>query len=661
MISKLYSEDWFGRTNGGYTFDESEMHHGIVKIDNHKYSSFLYNEDKAERICSDPELLKKEMTDMIHAVGLSNIAFKLSETCETAQTNGSYIEIGIGKDYKNISDCYEKLDRVIAMTLHESCHCLYTDFNYIHKVCEKYPSIVHHIHNVIEDEIIEQKLCLAYPGYENFLAKLKYNMFDKHSDDAEEPETDLQEVMQIFFFLVRYPKYIANIDEDILGKHENTIASIKKIMKDTNCFVTDNPNPTKCSTDAAVKIYELLVGEFCSDTEEGSGCPGEKGEESKNGHGNSDNESEANGSENGSDNGENEGEDNGNSGSSMSGITIENEAPDTEESNDDTDWGDIVAILSKILEDISSESEMTDIKDLTIYHSDIEDKVRSFHNFEWKECKDTRIDYNEINVWKNENIMRYKTYMREVSPYIETAKSLIINNRTIQNFNVTRFTRNGSLDPTRLANAMCNEQTVYTRRTVETKNMDAEYALVIMLDESGSMEDHGINILASKIAIMLYEAVRNYPKIKLFVYGHGDCVYKYIDTDECKNKYVLGARRSQGGQDEVRSYKLIVDDVKKYTKLPIVMFNITDSCYCSNENRLANLVHELRDDKTQPTYINLICLGHNDNVNNSVKGWNDIIYGEGNWVLYNKFYFSTEWVNTIKKIATIIHRTVKLK
>jgi len=182
-----------------------------------------------------------------------------------------------------------------------------------------------------------------------------------------------------------------------------------------------------------------------------------------------------------------------------------------------------------------------------------------------------------------------------------------------------------------------------------------------MIDESGSMNDHGINILATKIAIMIYEAVRNYPKIKLFIYGHGDCVYKYVDCDKQKNKYVLGARRSQCGQDEVRSYQLIVDDVKKYTKLPIVMFNITDSCYCSNEDRLAELVHKLKNDKEQPTYINLICLGHNDATNRNVRSWNDLIYGEGNWVLYNKACFCDEWSNTIKKIASIIHKTIKIK
>ena len=620
MISKIYTEDWFGRTNGGYTFDESEMHHGIVKVDNHKYSSFLYNEDKAERICSDLEYLKKEMVDMIHAVGLSNIAFKLSETCETAQTNGRYIEVGIGDEYKNISDCYEKLDRVIGMTLHESCHCLFTDFSYVHKVCSKYPQIVHHIHNVIEDEIIEQKLCLRYPGYENFLSKLKYNLFDKHSDDAEEPESELQEIMQIFFFAVRYPKYLANIDEDILNKHENIIIDIKKIMKDEGCFITDNPHPTQSSTDAAIKIYELLMKELETS-------------------GNGDGESQ----------------------SSNSGINISNEDPDFDEGeNGGLDFGDIIAIFSKILQEISSESEMVDPKDLTIYHSDIEDKVQDFNDFEWKECKETHIDYNKINVWEVENIMRYKSYLREAAPYVTQAQGLIINNKYKQSINTIRFTRNGSLDPTRLANAMCNEQTVYTRRSVETKNIDAEYALVIMIDESGSMNDHGINILASKIAIMLYEAVRNYPKIKLFVYGHGDCVYKYIDSDTYNNRYVLGARRNQCGQDEVRSYPLIVEDVKKHTKLPIVMFNITDSCYCSNESKLAEIVKNLREDKNQPTYINLICLGHNTNVNRSVQIWNDLIYGEGNWVLYGRSCFTNEWANTIKKIANIIHRTVKL-
>jgi hypothetical protein len=107
--------------------------------------------------------------------------------------------------------------------------------------------------------------------------------------------------------------------------------------------------------------------------------------------------------------------------------------------------------------------------------------------------------------------------------------------------------------------------------------------------------------------------------------------------------------------------RYIVDDVKKYTNLPIVMFNITDSCYCSNEKKLADLVNNLKEDQNQPTYINLICLGHNDATNRNVRSWNNLIYGEGNWVLYNKACFCNEWSNTIKKIASIIHKTIKIK
>ena len=119
MISKIYTKDWFGRTESDYIYDPSDEMKGIIQLPDHKYSSFLYNEDKAERICSDVNLMKREIDDMVHAIGLSNIGINFSEDNETASTNGSYIEIGIGEDYQDIDDCYEKLDRnlVIAFIL----------------------------------------------------------------------------------------------------------------------------------------------------------------------------------------------------------------------------------------------------------------------------------------------------------------------------------------------------------------------------------------------------------------------------------------------------------------------------------------------------------------------------------------------------------------
>ena len=646
MISKIYTNDWFGRTESDYIYDPSDAMKGIIQIPNHKYSSFLYNEDKAERICSDINLMKKEIGDMVHAIGLSNIGINFSEDNRTACTNGSFIEIGVGEDYQNISDCYEKIDRVIGMAIHESCHCLYTDFSYVRRVVTQYPALVHHIHNVIEDEIIEEKLCLSYPGYQNFLNKLKYNVFENNnelSNSSEPIEREINEVLEILFYLVRYPKFISNVEPEVLAKHENLFAEIKKIMKDNGCFKTNNPYPTKASTDSAVKIYELLIENLIKNNKNNE---------------NNKNENEKNNKKNNKEDNNSECEDNDYNNEMEVHVLDEND-PIFNQIGEGQGLG-IIAIMSNVLQEISSESEQTNIKDLTVYHTEIEKSIKNIIDFRWDEIQEQSIKNKDINIWKHENVFNYNTYKREVTPYIDEAKKLIISNSKKTVIINSRFNRNGTLDPTRLANAMCNEQTVYIRKESKQIDNEPEYALGIMLDESGSMEDKGINLLASKIAIMLYEAMQNYPKIKLFVYGHGDIVYKYIDPKNCKNKYVLGDRRQQDSQDELRSYKLIVDDIKSQTKLPIIMFNITDSCYCSNERKLATMIDELKNDKKQKTFINLICLGHNADVDRNVENWNDIIYGKGNWVLYNKNRFSSEWHNTIKKIANIIHKTIKL-
>ena len=644
MISKIYTKDWFGRTESDYIYDPSDEMKGIIQLPDHKYSSFLYNEDKAERICSDVNLMKKEIDDMVHAIGLSNIGINFSEDNETASTNGSYIEIGVGEDYQNIDDCYEKLDRIIGMAIHESCHCLYTDFSYVHRVVTQYPPIVHHIHNVIEDEIIEEKLCLSYPGYQNFLNKLKYNVFEKNREPNNSTtaiEDEINTILEILFDLVRYPKFISGINHQTLGKYEYLFAEIKKIMNDNGCFKTNNPYPTKSSTDSAVQIYELIMKEVVKNNKNGEDNKKENNKESDNKE--TDNtEDNDNNSEDG-----------------MEVHVLDENDPIFNQIGEGQGLG-IIAIMSNILQEISSESEQTNIKDLTVYHTSIEKSIRNIIDFRWNNIQEQSIKNKDINIWSHENVFNYNTYKREVTPYIDEAKKLIITNSKKTVIVNSRFNRNGTLDPTRLANAMCNEQTVYIRKESKQIDNEPEYALAIMIDESGSMEDKGINLLASKIAIMLYEAMQNYPKIKLFVYGHGDIVYKYIDIKSCKNKYVLGDRRQQGSQDELRSYKLIVDDIKSQTKLPIIMFNITDSCYCSNERKLAALVEELKNDKKQKTFINMICLGHNAEVNRSVEMWNDLIYGKGNWVIYNKNRFSSEWHNTIKKISNIIHKTIKL-
>ena len=707
MINPIYSNDWFGRSNSDYVFNSSDMGRGIVKVINHKYSSFLYNEDRAERICSDESLLTYEIADMVKALGLGGIKINLSETNATACTNGKYIEIGIGDNYKNVSDCYEKLDRVIGMAIHESCHCIYTDFNYIKSILPKYPyysDIIHQIHNVIEDEMIEQRLCVNFPGYENFLSKLKYNIFEKEANNTTINEDELNKIFELFFYIVRYPKFISKFSEDELNKYEKIFIKIKEIMNDYKCFDITNKECTRSSINAAIEIYELLrnylivndkseeseSGEGNSENESGESKSGEcnskeeseeseeskSGEcnskeeseeseegnsenesgESKSGEGNSENESEE--SEEG--NSENESDESENEKPKISILNEEEQIKEIDEKINEAANDGILVIIKNTFNECSSISEISNAKEILVYHSNIEEKEKE-GEFVFNKIENCGLTDDNINVWGVGDKNIYDMYAKLVSPYVKDAAKLIIPNRKKITFENTKFRRNGTLDPTRLVNAMCNEQTVYMQKTVKNLDKNPEYALVIMLDESGSMESDNKHVLATKLAIMLYEAMSQYPKIKLFVYGHGDTVYKYIDPFKNTSKYTLGNRRSQFGQDEITSYEKIINDVKSQTKLPIVCFNITDSCYLSNEREMAKIIYDYKMDKKQPTFINLICLSHNTYTDESTNNWNDIIYGKGNWVLYNELEITNKVYEMIKQMSTIIKKTVHIK
>ena len=65
----------------------------------------------------------------------------------------------------------------------------------------------------------------------------------------------------------------------------------------------------------------------------------------------------------------------------------------------------IIAIMSKILDEISSESEQTNIKDLTVYHTEIEKSIRNMNDFRWDEIHEQSISNRDINVWKHENVI----------------------------------------------------------------------------------------------------------------------------------------------------------------------------------------------------------------------------------------------------------------
>ena len=161
--------------------------------------------------------------------------------------------------------------------------------------------------------------------------------------------------------------------------------------------------------------------------------------------------------------------------------------------------------------------------------------------------------------------------------------------------------------------------------------------------------------IASKLAITFYEAMKDYPGIELYIYGHGDNVIKYISPKD-NIPYKLGNRKSQMTQNESISYKTIIDEVKLKTRNPIFFLNITDSIYLEKNNRIQETIEEYKQKKCQ---FGLIAIDNKINCRNydSVVSLNNQLYGEGNWVTIegNKDSFK----KALKQFATIVRTKYK--
>ena len=121
----------------------------------------------------------------------------------------------------------------------------------------------------------------------------------------------------------------------------------------------------------------------------------------------------------------------------------------------------------------------------------------------------------------------------------------------------------------------------------------------------------------------------------------------------------MGHRRSQMSQNEIVTYNTVIEDVKSQTNLPIVVFNLTDSLYCSNGSDLKECVDNIINDKTRKISINLVVLRKNE----THWGWcsstiNDDIYGKGHYIIYPHTLFKSSnepiFISTLKSLSKII-------
>ena len=591
-MSNIYNSDWFGRNSD---FTRQGKDRLFWESDNEAYSSFLYpgTQEKIEQMVSDDAKMTSELQKLVKRFALT-ASIKSSHKSSGSYTNGKQIVIS-----SNIEDITpkKKLDVMIGLALHEISHCLYTEFSALKNKNDIQKALI----NIIEDELIETQLGMTYPGYANFFKAVKYHMFDKlgHENLLKKANNELEQIMTLFLYIVRYPKYVCEVDKKIMKTYEELFTKIKNILDSHGCLSENIVGKvTGNSVGAALDIYELLKEYIDENQENNSGENGEgegsEGDESSEGEGSEGDESS-------------EGESSEKSSKSKSFAEQEHEFSSSE-----------------INEAIKKIQESCDAGTNPPIDNNIRTEVEAMLRTEQSTKKGARL-------WRNNgraSSLNKKQIEAEASKFSKIIRNISVNNVATKAVTVVnRFLRNGNLDSRLLASAIQGVPTVYQQRICKNvKKNEPKFAIVLTLDESGSINELQRRTFVTYCTAFM-KAFEKDANIEVYVYGHADYLRCYYSKKK-KDLDLLYSNYSECGQCESVSYREIINDVKSQTNLPIVMVNFTDSGYCDSSLNISQLVNEFKNKVS----FNTLIFSDNYYVEKIQKINNDI-YGEGHYLI----------------------------
>ena len=591
-MSNICNSDWFGRNSD---FTRQGQDRLFWESDNEAYSSFLYpgTQEQIKQMVSDDAKMTSELQKLVKRFALA-ASIKASCKSSGSYTNGKQIVIS-----SNIEDITpkKKLDVMIGLALHEISHCLYTEFSALKNKNDIQKSLI----NIIEDELIETQLGMTYPGYANFFKAVKYHMFDKlgHENLLKKANSELEQIMTLFLYIVRYPKYVCEVDKKIMKTYEELFTKIKNILDSHGCLSENIVGKvTGNSVGAAYDIYELLKKYIDENQDNQSGENGE-GDESSEGE-----SSEGEGSEGDE---SSEGESSEKSSKSKSFADQEREFSSSE-----------------INEAIKKIQESCDAGTNPPIDNNIRTEVEAMLRTEQSTKKSARL-------WRNNgraSSLNKKQIEAEASKFSKIIRNISVNNVATKAVTVVnRFLRNGNLDSRLLASAIQGVPTVYQQRICKNvKKNEPKFAIVLTLDESGSINELQRRIFVTYCTAFM-KAFEKDANIEVYVYGHADYLRCYYSKKK-KDLDLLYSNYSECGQCESVSYREIINDVKSQTNLPIVMVNFTDSGYCDSSLNISQLVNEFKNKVS----FNTLIFSDNYYVE-KIKKINNDIYGEGHYLI----------------------------
>lgn len=561
-------------------------------------SKFIYKEMEIEAYKTSAALMSQALLYVSNQVTENSAQLVAKENSDSSYTDGKHIVVGMNP-MKEHEDAYVGMDIEMGLACHEACHCAFTDFKNYDLKTVKYP-IAHWLHNVYEDECIEEMLGIRKPQWMYFLNNVLVHYFseDKFINSMKKlvlSNSKIDTVQFMVLYMVRNSSLSNRFPKEWIDEFGPMLDEIyeKVIVKleDPSQF---KYSPTKNTVVACLDTIEIIKKYVKLDDLNSKLAKPNLGM-----IGNSSTEGNPNQEKN----------------CGQNGLF----SPNTSEGRTKSKNA-ISQKFNKAKESVNQEN----------------DTLGKCDNKPNELFKGATKEIGAVKPNSSDGIA-YKKMVSKLTEEINIAKKIIIPNNKKIELEDDKFHRNGQLISSHLVQAIQGVNCVYHRKVMKkSESPDPKYAFVISIDESGSMNfpqnsEYSARNVASKLACIFYEAMKNYEGINLYIYGHGENIVKYI-TPKDKNPYKLGNRLHQMSQNDAKSYDTILKDVKLQTNKKILFLNITDSLYLSSKT---SLIRVINDWKAQNVLFGLLCINSTDyeykNNEKEYKSINYQLYGD-NWV-----------------------------
>lgn len=584
-------------------------------------SQYVYKEDEIRTCKKSMALMSGALLHVSDQVTENSATLVAMTGSDDSYTDGKNIVIGTNPMNEH-DDLYKAMDILMGLACHESCHCAYTDFDdySLDKVME-YP-IGKWLSNLYEDECIEEMLIKKNKQWAFFLDSVLSHYFSYSKMMPQIKKASLSSsiincAQVMLLAMVRQPQLSTWFPKDwidTLGPMLDEIYEEVIIKINNPSFFAYSPTSTvNKATIATIEIMKKYISDDMLNREinQKMGMLGNSSSEASS---------------------------NKQFGSGKSPKEREKAAK---------------AARNKVASGTKSKV----------------DKAKEKISRETKD-KDTNLSglleggKESIGAAKSNETdkRRYDEIKSKLGEEISIAKKIIIPNDKKIEYEMDKFHRNGQLISSHLAQAIQGVNTVYQRKVIKRSEdkTNPKYAFVLALDESGSMMSKSLLSgdssfdESTKVAVVMYEAMKDFPDIDLYIYGHGDNVVKYV-TPNVKNPYRLASRKMQRSQNEAISYDAIYKDVRLQTNKPILFFNITDSNYLANQDKIERIVEKMKKERCVVSLMTVLNKCYSDFNDKGIISFNDNLYGKDEWVHLDE---KTSLKDGLKQLAKIFRKNL---